>query len=347
MKKVKKFGRGGDIVTGIGAALLGKALYDKYNEKKGDSEKNNAIISGEESPKYDKDKLISKEVTNAQSKSAKGTIARSDERFQDATESADVRSKSDTGSTTKIKPSESYNANLNQDRTPVTSTASNISRGPKTSSQSNQSQNNQRQGTVSTTGVDAGIAAGRQGRKAESSDKPAAPALKPGESRSVGEGKSKPLPSEAERKKKKAAIAAAEDEKAQKDYEVRGPISDAIRRNARETFPYSDMGDPRGTPGMRARNADRSRAYLHEMAEKGKAREAAEAEKKRRSRPSSEEMMTQSLGGGFKRGGAVKKYASGGSVKASKMGSVKTAKPSMRSASSRADGIAIRGKTRA
>jgi hypothetical protein len=28
--KVKKFGRGGDIITGIGAALLGKALYDKY-----------------------------------------------------------------------------------------------------------------------------------------------------------------------------------------------------------------------------------------------------------------------------------------------------------------------------
>jgi hypothetical protein len=50
---------------------------------------------------------------------------------------------------------------------------------------------------------------------------------------------------------------------------------------------------------------------------------------------------------GKKAGGAVKKYANGGSVMASKMGSVKTAKPSMRSASSRADGIAIRGKTRA
>lgn len=49
----------------------------------------------------------------------------------------------------------------------------------------------------------------------------------------------------------------------------------------------------------------------------------------------------------YKKGGAVKKYANGGSVMASKMGSVKTAKPSMRSASSRADGIAQRGKTRA
>jgi hypothetical protein len=48
----------------------------------------------------------------------------------------------------------------------------------------------------------------------------------------------------------------------------------------------------------------------------------------------------------YKKGGAVKKYAAGGSVKASGMGSVKTAKPSMGSASKRADGIAQRGKTR-
>ena len=39
-------------------------------------------------------------------------------------------------------------------------------------------------------------------------------------------------------------------------------------------------------------------------------------------------------------------YKRGGSVKASKMGSVRTSKPSMGSASSRGDGIAARGKTR-
>jgi len=43
----------------------------------------------------------------------------------------------------------------------------------------------------------------------------------------------------------------------------------------------------------------------------------------------------------------VSGFKKGGSIKASKMGAVKTAKPTMRSASSRADGIAIRGKTRA
>jgi hypothetical protein len=41
------------------------------------------------------------------------------------------------------------------------------------------------------------------------------------------------------------------------------------------------------------------------------------------------------------------RFKKGGKVSASKMGSVKVAKPKMSSASSRADGIAIRGKTRA
>jgi hypothetical protein len=39
-------------------------------------------------------------------------------------------------------------------------------------------------------------------------------------------------------------------------------------------------------------------------------------------------------------------FKKGGAVKASKMGSVKTAKPKMSSASSRGDGIAQRGKTK-
>lgn len=35
-KKVKKFGRGGDILTALGAGLVGKALYDRYKEGKDD-----------------------------------------------------------------------------------------------------------------------------------------------------------------------------------------------------------------------------------------------------------------------------------------------------------------------
>jgi hypothetical protein len=43
---------------------------------------------------------------------------------------------------------------------------------------------------------------------------------------------------------------------------------------------------------------------------------------------------------------ATQMMKKGGKVGASKMGAVKTAKPSMGSASKRADGIAQRGKTR-
>ena len=52
---------------------------------------------------------------------------------------------------------------------------------------------------------------------------------------------------------------------------------------------------------------------------------------------------------GMKKGGMTKKYAMGGMSKSempSKMGKVATAKPKMGSASKRADGVAVKGKTR-
>jgi len=70
---------------------------------------------------------------------------------------------------------------------------------------------------------------------------------------------------------------------------------------------------------------ERSPAEQDEMVKKGLDRQAADRTK---------DDMPETA---FKRGG---------SVKPSKMGSVRTSKPSMSSASSRADGIASRGKTR-
>jgi hypothetical protein len=61
MKKAKKFGRGGDVLTGIGAALLGKALYDKYSDKDKESKSKNPSDENEErkkgiaAPKEDKE----------------------------------------------------------------------------------------------------------------------------------------------------------------------------------------------------------------------------------------------------------------------------------------------------
>ena len=57
MKKVKKFGRGGDIITGLGAVLVGKALYDKYKEGKDKDDSSGASLK---KPK------ISEEVEKAQ-----------------------------------------------------------------------------------------------------------------------------------------------------------------------------------------------------------------------------------------------------------------------------------------
>jgi hypothetical protein len=56
MKKVKKFGRGGDIITGIGAALVGKALYDKASSKdEKDTEKNLKTITAPPSAAKEKE----------------------------------------------------------------------------------------------------------------------------------------------------------------------------------------------------------------------------------------------------------------------------------------------------
>jgi hypothetical protein len=79
------------------------------------------------------------------------------------------------------------------------------------------------------------------------------------------------------------------------------------------------------TTSVFQKKAAQERAEAEEKAKK-KAREQANIRS-----GESERMMRESLGSGFRRGGAVKKYASGGSVS---------------SASKRADGIAQRGKTK-
>ena len=60
----------------------------------------------------------------------------------------------------------------------------------------------------------------------------------------------------------------------------------------------------------------------------------------------SEIMANRYRDSGMNRSDENRSYKRGGSIKSSKMGSVRTSKPSMSSASSRADGIASRGKTR-
>lgn len=155
------------------------------------------------------------------------------------------------------------------------------------------------------------------------------PVLKAGESKVVGEGELKPYP-EAEAKARKAA-----------DRQKFLQSQAGINRRGIATPGTAKAGDKSGsTQKGRSENPiqgtldNATRSTVRSDADKMRER-ALEVERRRKKEE------------GKKAGGAVKKYANGGSVMASKMGSVKTAKPSMRSASSRADGIAIRGKTRA
>jgi hypothetical protein len=181
------------------------------------------------------------------------------------------------------------------------------------------------QGSVSNTGVEAGIAAGN--KKADSG----------------GFGTATKLDENSPQAK---AIRAQRDERTrQKFLQSRAGLSGKG---------ITTPGDPNKKeatlePSARTKNVIKAAQGTLDNAGKSMARTpeqrmsegAREVERRRK------EEKAAKQGYGIKKGGMVKKYASGGSVMASKMGSVKTAKPSMRSASSRADGIAIRGKTRA
>lgn len=59
MKKAKRFGRGGDILTGIGSILVGKALYDKYLGK--DESKPDYSGVGLKRPAEEKEKVVYKD----------------------------------------------------------------------------------------------------------------------------------------------------------------------------------------------------------------------------------------------------------------------------------------------
>jgi hypothetical protein len=125
----------------------------------------------------------------------------------------------------------------------------------------------------------------------------------------------------------------------------------ADKKSNRRSRGFSTAGDPNAkgsTQKGRSENPiqgtidNASRSTVRSDKEKMRER-ALEVERRRQKEKFEKEAAA---GRGIKKGGMVKKYAAGGSVKASSMGSVKQSKPSMSSASSRGDGIAMRGKTR-
>lgn len=138
---------------------------------------------------------------------------------------------------------------------------------------------------------------------------PPVPTLKGGESKVVGEGDLKPYP-EAEAKARKAAD---RQKFLQRRFTTPGEDKNRQERSkGRSANPIQETID----------NAGKSMARTREQ----QIRDNTRAMAKRK-----EDEKAQKLGYGIKKGGMVKKYASGGSVS---------------SASRRADGIAQRGKTR-
>jgi hypothetical protein len=298
--KVKKFGRGGDILTALGAGLAGYGAY-KYltKDKDKDDDYTRRVKEYGTKGKFPEEK--SEEKADAKKAEAKVADDRDEARERALRQSKDPKSNLVPEGADRDALYESDKALVRTDRKAPPAVNQGGKKKPAPAPQQNQNKN--RQGSSTTTGVDAGVEAGRQKRSGESTSKSMMFAPPPA--------------AEA----KKAVVKTADK-----------PVDTSVPKG------FDTKSTNKTVYGTDTTSVFQRKAAQERADKEAKAKKEAEAEKKRRNRPSSEEMMTQSLGGGFKRGGAIK---------TSKMGSVKTAKPTMRSASARADGIAIRGKTRA
>jgi hypothetical protein len=305
-KKVKKFGRGGDILTGVGAVLVGKALYDKYKGKGDDKDDDYTRKVKEFGRKGDYPDAKKEEKADAK---------------KEEPQREEYKAVGNEGKENVFKKVPEY-------KKPDGPAAQDVSGKKPVSVVKKKKDKSGSSSSSSNTTTDAVTA---DDKKAGASDKPDALALKPGESKVLGEGNLKPYPVNL------PSVRAAEHRKfLQTKAGIGGKgITTPGDPNAKGSTQKGRSANPiQGTID----NATRS--TVRTDAEKMRER-ALEVERRR------QEEKAAKQGYGIKKGGMVKKYASGGSVKTSKMGSVKTAKPTMRSASSRADGIAIRGKTRA
>ena len=266
-KKVRKFASGGDIITGLGAVLIGKALYDKYKGGSKDDEDSDYARKAKEFNKKEA------ETTAVESKAEPKTESR-----EEYLEKRGAKPLQETG--TRANP---YYTEDEPKKSVVTTTP-------------------------------------KKAAPVAKKTTPAAPAAK----------KAEPAP-------KSVVFKPAEDSK-----KAESPVSKKAESPVKLALPSNskpDLSTPKGFD-MKGTNKTAYGTDTTSVFQKKAAQERAEAEEKAKKKAreqanirsgESERMMRESLGSGFKRGGAVKKYASGGSVS---------------SASKRADGIAQRGKTR-
>jgi hypothetical protein len=321
MKKVKKFGRGGDILTGLGAVLVGKHLYDKYNEK--DSAKNLNTIAGGE----DKDAKAKKDIF-APKKTDKDKIkAKNPEVF-----GGNVQEKTGGGGNEGTITGENAPSSSRRDANEL---KSNILGAPDKSKTFKAEP-----GTGTSKGVDEKKLAQLQRRNVATKKKKVT--TKPSESSAnlgLGESTPKPVIKEIGTStfpgQKQAALKTTPNEaRPSKPYPEQQAAENlkreqiaAIRRSGQAPyFAYapSGMGE-----NMRINNSIARERQAKKQFDENKANMNPN---KRDTEEETRQQWSGSGQGALKKGGMVKKYASGGSVK---------------SASARADGCAIRGKTRA
>jgi len=154
-KKVKKFGRGGDILTGVGAALVGKALYDKYIGK-GDSKDDDYTSRVKEfgrKGRFPEEKTKEK----ADTKKADDKVAEDKVEAKELSKRGKFPYETEDG-TSGASPSEYKSA------APVPAPAPVIKKDKKVAASTTTSagKSTTGQGSSTTTGVDAGIAAGQK-----------------------------------------------------------------------------------------------------------------------------------------------------------------------------------------
>lgn len=277
-RKTRKFASGGDIITGLGAVLVGKALYDEYKKGKGgdkDDDYTRRVKEFGVKGKFPEEKSEEKAAPKREEYVA------ADKEENDAKKEALSRGmqyKKPEGPTAVEKVSPVRN------KKPVV--APKADAAPKA-------------GVAPKTATSRSFA---PDKKEGAASKPYPIQSKPNEERTT---KTSPM------MVKDVAEKKATDLSVPKGLDLKG---------TNKTVYGTD------TTSLFQKKAAQERAEAEEKAKK-KAKDAAQAK----------EFRERSL----------QPMKKGGAVKASKMGSVKTAKPTMRSASSRADGIAIRGKTRA
>jgi hypothetical protein len=325
-KKVKKFSRGGDILTGLGAGLLGYAAYKHFTKDDQGKDTNTGIKAGTDyGEKVNKAKEAAKAAVENKKDAKESDAKEGDRKADDTVEVSELKR---LGEFPYVKKDGTSGARLDEYVNKAKPVVPSKTSSSTTSSNTSSNTRNNAEHAAEINQIFRGVNDPNKGK------------YKTQRAPSIGvlPGKNAYVDSSGVIYNERGDPFAQTDKKADKKSNRRSRgFSTAGDPNAKGSTQKGRSENPiQGTIDNAGRSTVRS--------DKDKMRERALEVERRRQKEKFEKEAA--AGRGIKKGGMVKKYAAGGSVKASSMGSVKQSKPSMSSASSRGDGIAMRGKTR-